>query len=243
MSSTKITNEFGVQIIGDTIGDVWTGMSKAILESGEVCYDEGRQRIALSNVRIKSLKQNYPDEIIERHCDDYQLKVMLDLMFEIDEMQDIDVVQSFSPGAKSYRHRIKEGRMVEFVIERLSLIPESKKAVIVFPTYEDYEAVMNNHLDDYLPCLVSIQFRLLPKGDGYVLHTTFYSRSMDAWQKGHGNMLSIAMLSDYIRKEISGRIGKNIEIGPLDGLICDVHIYQEKYDEARERMEKHSDAG
>lgn len=73
--------------------------------------------------------------------------------------------------------------MIEFVIERLSLIPESKKAVVVFPTYEDYAAVMRNHRDDYLPCLVSIQFRLLPDGKDYVFHTTFYSRSMDAWQK------------------------------------------------------------
>ncbi|EFD14181.1 predicted protein, partial [Mycobacterium tuberculosis T46] len=89
---------------------------------------------------------------------------------------------------KATHRRIKEGRMIEFVIERLSLIPESKKAVVVFPTYEDYAAVMRNHRDDYLPCLVSIQFRLLPDGKDYVFHTTFYSRSMAAWQKGHGNL-------------------------------------------------------
>jgi len=232
--SNRIDNEFGINIHGDTIGEAWLGMVQAITESGAICYDEGRQRIALNNVRIRSNNQNFPDALIEQYCNGSQLKAMLDLMFEIDEMTDIDVVPSFSPGAKSYRHRIKEGKMVEFVIERLSLIPESKKAVIVFPTYEDYAAVMQNHLDDYLPCLVSIQFRLLPEGDGYKLHSTFYSRSMDAWQKGHGNMLSIAMLSDYVGREISKRIGKTITLGPLDGLICDVHIYNEKYEEARE---------
>ncbi|RLB78174.1 MAG: hypothetical protein DRH06_02280 [Deltaproteobacteria bacterium] len=240
--STEITNEFGPQIFAPTIGVMWSHLVKAILEHGETCYDEGRERIAVSNVRVKSATQNYPDPIIESLSNDDQLSVMLDLMFDRKEMLDIDVVQSFSPGAKSYYHRIQEGRMAEFVIERLSLIPESKKAVIVFPTYEDYAAVMSNHKDDYLPCLVSIQFRLLPKDDGYVMHTTFYSRSMDVWQKGHGNFLSMAILSDNIRQEISRRINRPIALGPLDGLICDVHIYNEKYEEARARMSRLSAA-
>lgn len=196
----------------------------------------GAKRIALSNVRIKSSVQNYPDLTIEEHCNSDQLKAMLDFMFNTDTMEDIDVVKSFSRGAKSYHRRIKEGRMIEFVIERLSLIPESKKAVVVFPTYEDYAAVMRNHRDDYLPCLVSIQFRLLPDGKDYVFHTTFYSRSMDAWQKGHGNLLSIAKLSDWVRENVSARIGRKIMLGPLDGMICDVHIYKETYAEACKRL-------
>lgn len=234
--SIKISEEFGIQIHGQTIGSMWADLVRSILASGEKCYDEGRERIALTNVRVKSEAQNFPDPLIENACNGEQLKAMLDLMFEKDEMVDIDVVQSFSPGAKSYCHRIKEGRMVEFIIERLSLIPESKKAVMVFPTYEDYAAVMQNHNDDYLPCLVSIQFRLLPNADGYKLHTNFYSRSMDAWQKGHGNFLSIAMLSDHIRQELENRLNIRIITGPLDGLICDVHIYNEKYEEARSRI-------
>ncbi|WP_234798367.1 hypothetical protein, partial [Mycobacterium tuberculosis] len=199
--SRRIINEFGVQIYGATIGDTWAGLVRAVLDLGSQCFDEDRERIALSNVRIKSSVQNYPDLTIEEHCNSAQLKAMLDFMFNTDTMEDIDVVKSFSRGAKSYHRRIKEGRMIEFVIERLSLIPESKKAVVVFPTYEDYAAVMRNHRDDYLPCLVSIQFRLLPDGKDYVFHTTFYSRSMDAWQKGHGNLLSIAKLSDWVRDE------------------------------------------
>ena len=34
--------------------------------------------------------------------------------------------------------------MVDFVIQRLTKIPGSKKAVMVFPTYEDYEAVLSS---------------------------------------------------------------------------------------------------
>lgn len=136
--SRRIINEFGVQIYGATIGDTWAGLVRAVLDLGSQCFDEDRERIALSNVRIKSSVQNYPDLTIEEHCNSAQLKAMLDFMFNTDTMEDIDVVKSFSRGAKSYHRRIKEGRMIEFVIERLSLIPESKKAVVVFPTYEDY---------------------------------------------------------------------------------------------------------
>jgi len=234
--SIKISKEFGTQIHGPTIGVVWANLVKAILDADETSWDEDRERIAVQNVRGKSITQMFPDPTIEALCDAEQLKEMVGFMFEYDKMVDIDVVQSFSPGAKSYCYRIKEGRMIEFVIERLSLIPESKKACIVFPTYEDYTAVMANHQDDYLPCLVSIQFRLLPKDDGYVMNTNFYSRSMDPWQKGHGNLIAIAMLSDHVAKEISKRINKPIELGPLDGMICDAHIYKEMYEEARTRM-------
>lgn len=128
--SRRIINEFGVQIYGATIGDTWAGLVRAVLDLGSQCFDEDRERIALSNVRIKSSVQNYPDLTIEEHCNSDQLKAMLDFMFNTDTMEDIDVVKSFSRGAKSYHRRIKEGRMIEFVIERLSLIPESKKAVV-----------------------------------------------------------------------------------------------------------------
>lgn len=234
--SIKTSDEFGIQIYGPTIGEMWSGLVQAILDSGTVCFDEGRERIALSNVRVKSGTQIHPDPLIEKYCSGEMVQAMIDFMFEVDQMKDTDVVQSFNPGAKSYRHRIKEGRMVEFVIERLAKIPESKKAVIVFPTYDDYAAVLETPADGYLPCVVSIQFRLLPADDGFSLNTTFYSRSMDAWQKGHGNFLSIARLSAHIRDQISRRISQKIELGSLDGMICDVHIYNEKYDEAREGM-------
>lgn len=98
--SRRIINEFGVQIYGATIGDTWAGLVRAVLDLGSQCFDEDRERIALSNVRIKSSVQNYPDLTIEEHCNSAQLKAMLDFMFNTDTMEDIDVVKSFSRGAK-----------------------------------------------------------------------------------------------------------------------------------------------
>jgi hypothetical protein len=240
MVITENSDQFGYGIYGDTIGEMWIGLVKAVVSSGVNSFDESRERLALPNLRVKSAAQNFPDPVIERYSNGEQLKAMIDFMFEREVMEDIDVVKSFSPGAKSYRKRIKEGRLVDFVIERLSLIPESKKAAIVFPTYDDYAAVMRNHGDDYMPCLVSIHFRLAPREFGYVLNTTFFSRSMDVWQKGHGNFLSIAMLSDHIAKALSFRLGEAVELGILDGMIADGHIYEEKYAEARATVEAYA---
>ncbi len=82
--SRRIINEFGVQIYGATIGDTWAGLVRAVLDLGSQCFDEDRERIALSNVRIKSSVQNYPDLTIEEHCNSDQLKAMLDFMFNTD---------------------------------------------------------------------------------------------------------------------------------------------------------------
>jgi thymidylate synthase len=242
MMTCEFSQQFGYGIYGDTIGEMWIGLVKAVVSSGVHSLDESRERLALPNLRVKSAAQNFPDQIIEKYSNGEQLKAMIDFMFEKEVMEDIDVVKSFSPGAKSYRKRIKEGRLVDFVIERLSLIPESKKAAIVFPTYDDYAAVMRNHGDDYMPCLVSIHFRLSPREFGYALNTTFFSRSMDVWQKGHGNFLSVAMLSDHIAKALSFRLGETVHLGFLDGMIADGHIYEEKYSEARAMVEEYDGA-
>ncbi len=66
-------------------------------------------------------------------------------MFNTDTMEDIDVVKSFVVAQKSYHRRIKEGRMIEFVIEPTELHLESKKAVVVPDLRGLQAAVMRNH--------------------------------------------------------------------------------------------------
>src|SRR5690606_1979276 len=150
----------------------------------------------------------------------------LALTFEEPKMVDIDVNPSFGPGAKSYYTRIKEGKMLEFASKRLSTIPESKKAVIVFPTYEDYDAVLKNPWNDYLPCIVAVQFRMVPPGGSgrYHRNTIFFAGSLDICQKGLGNFVAIARMSDSVAKEVSKNTGREITLGAMEGFITDVHL-------------------
>lgn len=229
----KKIKDFGYNIYGETIGKVWISLVEAILKHGEISYDEKRKRKALINIRVKSKTQKTEDEIIEKYAEKEKTKAMIDFTFSKDIIEDIDSIKSFQNGAKSYHHRIKEGRMVEFVIKRLSIIPESKKAVIVFPTYEDYAKIFQDqYINDYLPCIVAIQFRLIESKEGYTLNTNFYARSIDSFQKAHGNFISIARLSNMIAEELSKKLNKKIKIGFLDGMIADAHIYEETIKQA-----------
>ncbi|EQD79313.1 hypothetical protein B1B_00266 [mine drainage metagenome] len=151
-------------------------------------------------------------------------------------MYDIDVVKSFNAGRRSYYQRIKEGKLLDFVVKRLKTIPESKKAAIVFPDASDYESVLKNQKYDYLPCLIVVQFRLQPKDKNYVLNTTFYMRSLDAFQKAPGNFVSIAKMSSIVAKRLKKALRKEISLGFVDGFIADAHIYNETLKEAKDVM-------
>lgn len=229
-------DEIGLHIYDQTIGQCWIELISKILSKGEKSYDEGRGRLALSNVRIKSASQKLPDRIISMYGDRKNAQSMIDFTFDKEEISDIDIKKSFTVSAKSYYRRIKDGDMINFVVERLSQIPESKKAVMVFPTHEDCRTIMKNHRNDYLPCLVSVQFRLVNEK---ILNTTFFARSMDVYQKGHGNLLSMVLLSGIIAKKISQKTGWKIKLGFLDGLIVDGHIYEEMINSAKLTVQKY----
>jgi thymidylate synthase len=159
------------------------------------------------------------------------------VVFESDEMVDFDITPSFRNGAKSYKKRLEEGKIIDFVVNRLAKIPESKKAVMVFPTYEDYEAVTNSPWNDYLPCIVALQFRVAKAEDSQLrLNLTQFMRSWDTFQKGAGDFTVLCMLADIVREKLEKRLGSKILPGRLDGLVTDVHIYENTYQNAQNTL-------
>ncbi|MGB2791030.1 MAG: hypothetical protein WBC29_00560, partial [Candidatus Moraniibacteriota bacterium] len=136
----------------------------------------------MHGVRVIINNYTHPDNdpIIQKYANQESIASMRKLAFEADTMADFDITPSFRTGAKSYKKRLEEGKMIDFVVHRLTRIPESKKAVMVFPTYEDYENVKNSPFNDYLPCIVSLQFRLHKvKENEYTMNTHFFMRSQD----------------------------------------------------------------
>ncbi len=108
---------------------------------------------------------------------------------------------------------------------------------MVFPTYEDYEQVKNSPYNDYLPCIVSIQFRLRPEKNGVQkLNTIFNMRSWNIDQKGAGDLVIFSMLNHKVCELLSKRLNKNIQPGSIDGLVTDVHIYQNTIEIADEMV-------
>ena len=223
----KDISPFGINIDASTIGEAWVDLVDAILEHGKKSLDEDRGRLALQNVRLRISDVSLPDKIIEKYGDKENIDAILHLTLKGDEMYDFDVVPSFSPGAKSYNARIKEGRMIEFVVKRLSNIPESKKAIISFIHWDDYKAVLDTPFDDYLPCITTVQFRLLEDKDGLKMNVNFTARSIDAFQKANGNIIAIVALAQEGCGQLMTSLDKKIEINAIDGFITDAHVYGE----------------
>lgn len=232
--------DFSLRISEESIGAAWVSLVEKIVIDGRSCEDEGRKRLAVHNIVVNIEKPSYPDKLLTRYANQKNIDSIIELTFKNDEMYDFDVVPSFKRKSKSYRRRILDGNMLDFVVNRLTLIPESKKAVMVFPTYEDYEAVLANPRDDYLPCIVVVQFRLLPTCEGaYELNTTFFARSIDAYQKSSGNFVAMFLLAEEVRGAIQKEKDWRIEIGSLEGFITDAHIYGETLEEAKRVLDKY----
>ena len=234
---------FGYNIYGETIGSIWLSLVEAIVKNGISTEDEDRKRLSLQNIRIKSATQQFPDSLLEKYGNKKNIDEIISLTFNQEVMHDFDVVPSFSPGSKSYYARLKDWEMLDFVVARLAEIPESKKAIMSFIRQEDYQGVLEKPKDDYLPCITTIQFRLIKIDDerGYHMNTLFNARSIDAYQKAGGNFAAIALLSKEVSNRLVEKLKTNVWPGPMDGFLIDAHIYQESIEEAKEtiRLYKH----
>jgi len=233
---------FGYLVSGVSIGEVWLNLVEVVMKFGDKTVDEGRKRLSLQAVRIKSLTQEYPDKLVDKYADKSNIDQIIHLTFDREVMYDFDVVPSFSPGSQSYYARIKNWDMLNFVIKRLTEIPESKKAIMCFVRKEDYERCLEHPRDDYLPCITTVQFRLIKADTGYQLNTLFNARSIDVFQKSIGNMAAIVLLSKKVCNKLHENLRVPISLGLLDGMIADAHIYEETYIAANgliERYNKH----
>lgn len=235
--------DVGYVVHGGTLGQTWLGIVETILKNGRFELDENRGRFAVRNLRFSSSSTDVDDDLIKCYGDKSKIDAMKRVVFESDEMVDFDITPSFRNGAKSYKKRLEEGKIIDFVVNRLAKIPESKKAIMVFPTYEDYDAVTNSPWNDYLPCIVALQFRIAQddKHQPPRLNLTLFMRSWDGFQKGAGDLTVVCMLADIVRKELEKRLDTTIEPGRIDGLVTDVHIYENTYSQAQDVMFRYLD--
>lgn len=227
-------NNVGYAVYGATLGETWLQMVETVLKNGVFELDENRGRFAVRNLRFSSESTKVQDSLIEKYGDKSKIDAMIDVVFNSDTMTDFDITPSFRNGAKSYKKRLEEGKMIDFVVNRLAKIPESKKAIMVFPTYEDYEAVTNSPWNDYLPCIVALQFRIAKRCGKHYLDLTLFMRSWDGFQKGAGDLTVVSMIGDIVRLKLESKLGLTIHHGRLDGMVTDVHIYENTYETAQQ---------
>ena len=236
----KYHEPFGHHVSGKSIGETWISLVDSVLAHGDLTFDEKRERRSIQNVVYQIDSFSLPDPILSRHANAKNIEALKHLTFVGDRMFDFDVRPSFSPGARSYHARITQSRMLEYVIKRLTAIPESKKAVMSFIHWDDYKAVLDTPFDDYLPCHTTIQFRLVPDNENWKLNVISHFRSIDAFQKSCGDFVVTAMLAEKVRDGLAPKLGK-VTFGTMMGVITDAHVYKECYQEAAGVLKSHAD--
>ncbi len=230
----KVTqHQFGYTLEAKSLGEAWMSLVECCLKNGLPEWDENRARFALHGVRMTIERHGDHDPVISRFANQQSIEKMRELVFQKDTMEDFDITPSFRNGSKSYKKRIEEGDMYDFVVKRLTKIPESKKAVMIFPTYEDYEVVKTSPYNDYLPCIVLLQFRLHKLDQQtYQINTHFYMRSQDAYQKNISDLVIFSDITKEVAKRLAASLQCKIKLGQMDGYITDAHIYKNTYNDA-----------
>lgn len=239
MGEIIFDKNLGYSVYGENIWIAWIQWIKCILENWENEADEKRNRLSLQNFRLKSLTMNSNDSIFEKYWNKKNIEIMKNLVFNDDLMIDCDITPSFTCKTKSYKVRIFEKDLLNYIVERLKLIPESKKAIMVFPDINDYNQVRNNPFNDYFPCITSIQFRLRPiKNRIQKLNTIVFMRSWNIDQKWPWDLIIYSILCELICEKLNLENQWNIKIVPweLDVFITDVHIYENTIENAKNTL-------
>lgn len=104
---------------------------------------------------------------------------------------------------------------------------------MVFPVMKTMRMWYNSPFNDYLPCIVSLQFRLHRVKNGeYTINTHFFMRSQDAFQKNISDLVVFADIASVVARKLEKTLGVPIKTGVMDGYITDAHVYKNTYDQA-----------
>lgn len=232
------TKSFPVSIQSQTIGQAWLKVIKRIWNDGIDWFDDGRKLKEILGLRVIVEEPRERDEVIEKYGVPENIKEFERAFFTPTlGLNDVDVRKNFEPWqALAYWPRIHALGVdqVEKVVQRLSSMPESKRAVV---------SVILPSLDwnmDYMPCIDIMHFLLRPKGKAMALHLLVYARGLDFGQKAYANLVVLAKLQKQVKEAIEQRRGEQIELGIMDMLIGSAHIYEESYKDVQRILEETS---
>lgn len=223
--------------IDDSIGESWLNCLKKIYNEGTDFIDEGRPMKELVSINFIISKPNSKDSIIEKLGSKETIKEFLDTFFGKRKwLKDVDIKPNFGDfDAISYSVRLfnfNGFNQVENIIQRLSLIPESKRCLISLSMPDkDWDK-------DYLPCIDTIHFLLRDKH----LHAYVHCRGLDFAQKAYANLICLAKLQERVLNGINKKTRDGNLIGSLNLMIDSCHFYEDtRYivEEILQKEEKH----
>ncbi|MEM0480871.1 MAG: thymidylate synthase [Candidatus Aenigmatarchaeota archaeon] len=135
----------------------------------------------------------------------------------------------YTYGERIFSHRFGKNQ-IEYLINKLSKAPYSRRALVVSWDHEIDQNVSNP------PCIIGIQGIIT---DNYYNHTVWI-RSNDMVKGWPVNIVGQIELAKFIVNEINKRTNANFEIGAITTISTSAHIYKHDWDLVREILAKHS---
>ena len=120
-------------------------------------------------------------------------------------------------------HRLMEAQ-IPWVIDMFAKDIYSRQAAISLPTEETRKL-------DSPPCLQNVQYLIRPDEKGnLLLHCDVLFRSNDAVKATFSNAFALIMLQQQMARDISSKIGQNIEVGQYVHKANSFHVYENDYE-------------
>ena len=198
-------------IEGETLGEAWLAVSRAILEQGSDARYDGLATKELAHVSVVVSAPDPEDALIAELGDPEWSEWMRRNFGDpapVPELGD----------AASYATRLYDwdgaGRdQVAWVVERLRADPESRSATIT--TFQPATDTT------YVPCVSMLDFW---RPDGGSVELVVYAHSLDFGKKAYGNLVELARL----QRRVADGVG-----APVDRLVLhakSAHVYEPEWE-------------
>jgi thymidylate synthase len=189
---------------GDTLGEAWLGVSRAILDGGEPATWGQLATVELARLTVTVARPDPEDPLIAELGDPEWLVWMEANFGDRRDVTDLG-------GARSYAARLYDydGRdQVAWVIERLRADPAARDAAITtFMPLADAT---------YVPCVSLLDF-WIPAAS---LELLVYAHSLDFGKKAYGNLVELARLQHRVAGEL------RVPPGRLLIHVKSAHVYE-----------------
>jgi len=135
----------------------------------------------------------------------------------------------YTYGERFFAHRFGKNQ-IEYLIEKLSKHPCSRRALVVSWDHEKDQNIENP------PCIIGIQGIIT---DNFYNHTVII-RSNDMFKAWPINFVAQIELAKFIVNEINKRTNTDYKVGNVTSISMSAHVYKTDFEIARKVLEKYS---
>jgi thymidylate synthase len=176
-------------IKADSLGHAWLKSMAIVLSRGDQHIpDEVDTLSEVRNLYVEIKSVNQEDPILQEYADKDRIALMKE------KYQSCDIIANYRISYGKLLYDNQGVNQIEWVINKLSVKPETKSATIG----------LHHPGDDILSCVSLIDFKLR---DGNLSMTAVY-RSQNIYASQPGNVLSLRDVQQYVASKLGANIGE-----------------------------------